>query len=163
MRLGRAQAEQAAPDDRLAQFVSQLHLHQAHVHSMAKFVLEGLVQQQSDAFAPPAFVPFLRGQGLGTAQLIMGWRPHCAGMAVGLGNQGRAAGGDQPHRGFEHLRETHIEPDAARHQLDYQRAADHDQQQLAKQRARPQPTEPAHLRHPPRCGRGSAGSLRCGW
>ncbi|MCY1438144.1 hypothetical protein D9M71_543310 [compost metagenome] len=65
VRLGCAQAEQAAPDDRLALFISQLHLHQAHVLGMPQFVLEGLVQQQLDAPAPPALVMLRRGQALG--------------------------------------------------------------------------------------------------
>ncbi|MNN68403.1 hypothetical protein D3C81_1841100 [compost metagenome] len=61
MRLGRAQAEQAAPDNRLAQLIGQPHLQQAHVLGMPQFVPEGLLQQQLDAPAPSALVMFRCG------------------------------------------------------------------------------------------------------
>lgn len=115
MGLGRAQTEQAAPDYRLARRVGQLHIHQAYRLSMPQLVIEGLAQQQFDPPALTALIMRWLGQVLGTAHLVMSRHWQRGIVAVGPGDQGRTARGDQPHGGFEHLGEAHIEPDAARH------------------------------------------------
>ena len=97
MRLGRAQAEQAAPDDRLAQFVGELHVHQAHVLGTPQFVLQGLLQQQLHPPVPAALVMLLRRQAFDAAKLVVGWRLQCTAVAVDLGNQGGAACSNQSH------------------------------------------------------------------
>jgi hypothetical protein len=127
MRLGGAQAEQAAPDDRLAQLVGKLHLEQARLRVAAQLVGQCLVQQQFNAPPAACFVLFGIGQALGAAQAIMLGHLKRSGMALRLGDQRRAACRDQPNRGLEYLGKAHVEPDAAGQQLDRQGAAEHDQ------------------------------------
>jgi hypothetical protein len=82
-----AQAEQAAPDDRLAQLIGQLHLQQTYLLGMAQFVAERLLQQQFGAPVPTPLMRLSCGRALGATQLIVRRRLLVIGVAVGLGNQ----------------------------------------------------------------------------
>jgi len=163
---GRLQAKKAAPDQRLTGCIGQVDLYHLNRWRVAQLIRQCLFQQQSRA----------SGRAI-IAGLSIGFRGQAPGRVIGrcclglprnatvLVNQLCRSAGHQPDRRFEDLRIAHIEPDAARQQLNSQRAADQNQRQLAEQGFGPQAHHPphqsiAHLVKPPLQGcRHLAGNL----